>query len=348
MFENYLLQQLYLHPYMQPQDIIKLCYQAAFGAEHLLKDISTAQKYFDAEYESVSAQDIPLYEEISSSICRINLAAWKKTEMPSEWLFRMFLNTASASQNGKNDFYRNLATVETVLKKNDISFTLQEWLEYTQKYLNGGLHSVHHSEIYRKKGQPAYRIVHKRFLRLLPILKKAALLTNKNSVKTIAIDGRAASGKSTLAEDLKNILLAGIIHMDDFFLPPNLRSEERYQEPGGNIHSERFLIEVLPSLSKKNSFTYQKFDCHIMDYNGLRLVDTSDWRVVEGAYSCHPVFGDYADLKVFSDIDSKEQIRRLTIRNGIEMTEIFRTRWIPMEEQYYTYYQILDNADVII
>ena len=60
----------------------------------------------------------------------------------------------------------------------------------------------------------------------------------------IAIDGRAASGKSTLAQQLGELLDADVIHMDDFFLPPSLRTKERLSEPGGNVHYERFAEEV--------------------------------------------------------------------------------------------------------
>ena len=35
-FTTCLREQLRRHPSMQPQDVIKLCYQAARGAEHLI------------------------------------------------------------------------------------------------------------------------------------------------------------------------------------------------------------------------------------------------------------------------------------------------------------------------
>ena len=83
------------HPSLQPQDAIKLCYQAAFGAEHLLINEEKARNYFDAEWESVSSADIPLWEMISEGYGRVNLAAWKHMYLPREWLFRMFVLTAS-------------------------------------------------------------------------------------------------------------------------------------------------------------------------------------------------------------------------------------------------------------
>ena len=37
----------------------------------------------------------------------------------------------------------------------------------------------------------------------------------------VAIDGRCASGKSTLAKDLQKQLDCNVIHMDDFYLQPH-------------------------------------------------------------------------------------------------------------------------------
>ena len=53
-FEYYVRQQLERHKSIQPQDIVKLCYQAAYGAEHMLADMEAAKKYFYTEYDSVS------------------------------------------------------------------------------------------------------------------------------------------------------------------------------------------------------------------------------------------------------------------------------------------------------
>lgn len=347
-FQDYLHVQLKNHPSMQPQDIVKLCYQAAFGAEHLLLDISKAKAYFLSEYASISASDCELYEEISPSVCRVNLAAWKSTAMPEEWLFNMFVASTNIQHGGQELFGDYLELAEKTLQNETITFTLDEWETYLKQYREAEIHAVHHSEAYRKQEHPAYRIIDKRFLRLLPILQKAAALSRENSAKVIVIDGRSASGKSTIAEYLKQVLNAGIVHIDDFFLPPDLRTLERFTEPGGNVHYERFTEEILPHISNAEAFSYRIFDCSKLDYHGLRTIAESQWRVVEGAYSCHPYFGDYADLKVFSDINADEQMERIVRRNGTEMAKRFHTEWIPMEERYYEYYQIKEKADVVI
>ena len=84
-FRKYLMEQADRHPSVQPQDIVKMCYQAAYGAEHLLGDLKGARRYLEEEYAATKEGDMELYENISDSVCRINLAAWKCTGMPLEW-----------------------------------------------------------------------------------------------------------------------------------------------------------------------------------------------------------------------------------------------------------------------
>ncbi len=162
----------------------------------------------------------------------------------------------------------------------------------------------------------------------------------------IAIDGRAASGKTTLAGYLQSVLDADVVHMDDFFVPFELRSEERFKKPGENIHHERFAEEVLPFLAKREPFSYRIFDCKKMDYTGRRELGSKPFRIVEGAYSCHPVFGTYADITVFSDVSPDVQSERIRNRNGEEMLKVFLEKWIPMEEEYFSHYRISDRADI--
>lgn len=165
---------------------------------------------------------------------------------------------------------------------------------------------------------------------------------------TIAIDGRCAAGKSTLAGKLAEILGAGVVHMDDFYLPVEMRTEERLAEPGGNVYRERFLHEVIPFLNQDKPFSYQKFDCKMMDLGEWQQVPASRFILVEGAYSCHPAFGNYMSLRVFMDVEQEVQIARIRERNGVERVDAFRQRWIPMEEVYFAAYKIKEQADIVL
>lgn len=164
----------------------------------------------------------------------------------------------------------------------------------------------------------------------------------------IAIDGYCASGKSTLAELLGQRLGAGVIHMDDFFLPKELRTQDRLSQPGGNVHYERFLEEVIPRLDMQQNFAYQRFDCSTMALGEYRQVKSKGIYVVEGAYSCHPVLKDYMDYKIFTHVERDVQLARILQRSGPVALENFKKRWIPMEEAYFNAYEIRNKADLIL
>lgn len=164
----------------------------------------------------------------------------------------------------------------------------------------------------------------------------------------VAIDGRSAAGKSTLAAALGDMLELDPVHMDDFFLPGELRTEERLCAPGGNVHYERFAAEVLAKLSAQASFSYTRFDCKIMDYGPAIHVRAGKIRLVEGAYSFHPYYGDYADLKIFYNIAPRLQLQRIERRNGPEGLRNFQSRWIPMEENYHVNCHTQEQADIVI
>lgn len=330
--KDYLREQAFLHPSMQPQDVVKLCYQAAFGAEHLLADKEAAFIWLGKEFEEIEMTEVSekLYEQIHDKVCRINLREWKRRNMPLAWLFRIFVESASHANmcGGEDNFEQGLKEAEELIKEGVFSFSVEEW----EKTAKRG--PVHHSEAYRQQEQPAYRIVCSRYIRLLPILEAIAKLP-QNKIHTIAIDGRCASGKTTMASMLANVLNAGVIHMDDFFLPLELRTEERFATPGGNVHYERVRDEVLPKLKAADAFSYQRFDCSKMTLGDFVPVIGSNYYIMEGAYSCHSALGDYMSLKVFSDVEEVEQLERIRRRDGEEMLENFQKRWIPMEEAYF-------------
>jgi uridine kinase len=348
-FARYLKDQALLHPRMRAQDGVKLCYQAAFGAEHLLTDPAHARAALGAEWEQTAPRRIEVFEPISAKFSRCNLAAWKEQHLPLEWLDRIFWHSASEKREEAGPlFMEYLQTVTACAEQGVLPFNREEWRGYLDSYLAGGVRPVHHSEAYRQREKPAYRVVKREYERLLPVFQRLVAIPKQAEPKIIAIDGRAAAGKTTLAALLSHILAADVIRMDDFFLPAELRTAERLAQSGGNIHYERFCSEVLPYLKKKESFSYRRFDCGSMDYAEARVIQSSSWRIVEGSYSCHPAFGEYMDCRVFCDISADEQMKRIIKRNGPEMAEVFAEEWIPLEEQYFKAERIKAQADVII
>lgn len=172
------------------------------------------------------------------------------------------------------------------------------------------------------------------------------LLKNKNKV-IIGIDGRCGSGKTTYSSFLEHKFLASVIHMDDFFLPKEIRVAHRLSEIGGNYHYERFIEEVSSNLRGSTDFEYSIFDCAIMDFNGKKQVKNSNLVVVEGAYSQNLKNDIDYDLKIFFEINEEIQLDRIKKRNP-DKIEMFRSVWIPKEEEYIIKYEIKKNSDIII
>ena len=183
---------------------------------------------------------------------------------------------------------------------------------------------------------------------LAPLIETAEKVMEKETRMILAIDGMAAAGKTTAAAMLSGRWGAPVVHMDDFFLPQELRTGERLYEPGGNVHYERFMEEVLPHLYTGEGFAYRRFDCGIMGYAGHVPVAAAPVVIVEGAYAMHPRFGRYWDVGAFFAIFPEEQERRIRARNGDERWELFRTRWIPMESRYHEAFHTAERADIII
>lgn len=175
------------------------------------------------------------------------------------------------------------------------------------------------------------------------ILKK---LAEKDRI-IIAVDGRCASGKTTLAAKLADSFDCNVIHMDDFFLRPEQRTSERFDTPGENIDHERFLSEVLLPLKEDKSFFYRPFDCKTMSLGEPVDLPFKAINIIEGSYSCHPELFGYYDLRIFMTVDKAEQLKRLAERDPDKL-EAFKSKWIPLEEKYFAAFDIEGRCDLVI
>lgn len=178
------------------------------------------------------------------------------------------------------------------------------------------------------------------------IIGEIRLLGENKEQILVAVDGRCASGKTTAAEKLKKELSCNVIHMDDFFLRPGQRTRERYEEAGGNVDRERFLTEVLKPLKAGKSFSYCPFDCRSMSLSEAVTVMPNAVTVIEGTYSCHPALWDYYDLHIFLTVSREEQLKRIENRDAASL-EMFRKKWIPLEERYFSEYKIGERCELL-
>ena len=164
----------------------------------------------------------------------------------------------------------------------------------------------------------------------------------------IAIDGRCASGKTTVASLLSKIYDCNVFHIDDFFLRPEQRTSERLSQPGENADHERFESEILIPLKEGKDVIFRRFDCSVQALEAPITVKKKRLNIIEGSYSLHPSLRKYYTLKCFIDIDSSLQAERIEARNTPDAASRFFSTWIPLEEKYLSALDVRDCAEVIL
>ena len=163
-----------------------------------------------------------------------------------------------------------------------------------------------------------------------------SLLHEKRRV-IVAIDGMAASGKTTLAAALSaRFESSAVIHMDDFTIPFEDRTPDYFDRLLSNADAARFDREVLSPLLCGQDAVYRPYVCHPVPgfLAPVRVAADTHLVIVEGAYCLHDRLFDRYDLTALSLIDPDVQRERILARNGAAQLARFASLWIPMENRH--------------
>lgn len=336
------------YPQMQAIDTIKLLYQRAYGAEHIITDASRVRENLIREYADVAqTAEFPRIEPLGGGIVRLYLDGLPKASLDT--VSRLFVRGASVHRPDEDGLRALLAEVSAAAARGETPFSAEEWESTLAACRSAGCPAVRHSETYRAAYAPAYRIIPARYVPYLPLLFAVDKLLAEREHAVLAIDGMCGSGKTTFADLLSDVYGASIVRMDDFFLPLPLRTAERFAEAGGNIHYERFAEEVAPHLGTGEAFSYRVFDCGKMALGGAMEVPVRPLTVVEGSYALHPALRARYDLTAYVMCKAEVQMERLRTRCANEaLLTRFVHEWIPMETAYERAFSVRGGADFII
>ena len=334
------------YPSLEIQDVFKYLYQSSFGCEHLVSSLPFAIDYIRAESQACVKNHDKLIDALDGEYSRVHLS-YLNHGLSAETLGKLFVTSVKKEDNGRSELENKLEIAKALVRESKIPFSPLEFEKGVNDWKTIGYPAIHHSDVFRTEYSPAYRVISNKYVPFLPLLAKIDTLIKEKNV-VIAIDGGSASGKTTLGEMLKTLYGCTVFHMDDFFLRPEQRTKQRYEEVGGNVDRERFLEEVLIPLSKSETVNYRKFDCSTMTVDeGMNIVPER-LTVIEGAYSMHRELSDYYDLSVFLDVDPKLQKKRIAKRNSPELAERFFNDWIPLEKIYFSQMQVASRCDICI
>ena len=334
------------YPNLQVQDVFKFLFQSAFGCEHLVSDEEKVLSYIKTEYSALDEASVPRTDALDGDYSRAHLS-WLNVGLSPATLARLFCLSATKEPDGLTSLEKKLEVARTLITDGAIPLNLGEFDRSLNEWKAAGFPAVHHSDTFREEYRPAYRVVSNKYASILPLLAKIDILTQKGRT-VIAIEGGSASGKSTLSDVLTDVYDCAVIHMDDFFLRPEQRTEARLSEVGGNLDRERFSDEVIRPISENKPIVYRPFDCSTQTLGEPVTLPQKNLTIVEGVYSMHPAFGNYYDLALFLDISPDKQRERINVRNSPWLAERFFSEWIPMENVYFEKMGIKDRCDLVI
>ena len=350
LFEKIIISHTQKYPKIQPRDIVKLALQSEYGNSHMISDEGAMLERLKSELISIPVNpEAEMFEEIGDKYVRLDLKSAETRELTPEIINKIFVISSKEKVENSYSFESKLMCATDMANSGQLPFSGEEFNEYLEYYTKRHMgEAMSHSSTYKEAYAPSYRVILSVWKKLFPIIKAVQSASKSNDRVVLAIDGMAASGKSTAAKYISLLFDAPVIHTDHFFLPPHMRIKNRMDEPGGNLHRERFFTDVVEKLALREDFEYRIFDCSKNILGQSVKISYSKVVIVEGAYSLHPDFGNYATVKVCMTIGSQTQSHRIMKRNGAIMHKKFLTEWIPLENRYLKHFAISENCDLTI
>ncbi len=342
-----------LYPQMELCDYLKLIYQHEFGCGHLITDTADSEAFLRSEYEQACAEkglpaDRPFIEKIGNGLCRVYLNPDRIHPDSLPLINRLFTATANSHHGSMAEFQKKAMLLYDMSAEGLLTLQAEAVRACLEEYFAAGCPAPRHSEAYRENYHPHYRVVKLPYANFLPVFEAVQRLMKVSRPVVIAIDGRCGSGKSLLAKYLAKAFRCSLFHMDDFFLPPQLRTQERLSQPGGNVDYGRFLEEVLLPLSEGQDVTFRPFDCSSLALQMPVHIPASALTIVEGSYSLHPALADYYQLRIFLTCSPAVQQERILKRSGPQMLTRFINEWIPLEENYHRAFNVPEHCDLVV
>ena len=332
------------YPQMVPQDFAKLAYQSEFGPAHMIQSTDKVLSALLAERREAGPEP-KAPEPIGNGLCRFHITGGLSTLWDLPLVGRMFARTSARTEGTAEGLAEKLGQLAAL--------PVPGMAEYLELWRREGCPLVRHSEAFRNAYNPHYRVLRLDFARFLPALvpmeKLARDARNRRGKPIrIAVDGRCGSGKTGFAALASEVLACSsdVVHMDDFYLPPDRRGTNWMEVPAGNMDLERFQKEVLESPDREGGTAYRPYDCQT-GRMGEPVELVEPLTIVEGTYSQHPSLAGYYDFKIFLTCGREEQTRRLRAREG-EYFPTFDRVWRALEERYFAACGTEQAADLAV
>ncbi|MCD4650469.1 MAG: hypothetical protein K8S56_01580 [Candidatus Cloacimonetes bacterium] len=147
------------HPEAELIDYYKLFFQGIFGPAHNIEDRVSAKHYLESELSSMTDGYLPLCQEISEHFARISLSVVNKGLLSVDELLELFIISSEVrcpAVEWKTEWQR----VESILLEILPDKFNSQRLEILEIVNASKLVIPRHSEIFRRKYSPHYRVIY--------------------------------------------------------------------------------------------------------------------------------------------------------------------------------------------
>ena len=339
---RHLEEQRLLHPAMEQADVVKQVFQAMLGVGHLLSGREETAGRIAREMNGLPPDpDEPLFEVLSPAWCRLNLRRAMAEQLSPGVIAGLMIASGAEKRFSRMDvlvFCKRLAQSDggAITDPDPLGRIPDEtWLPS-------------HSEAYRERYHPAYRVISTEWIPYLGIIREIAGKLAGTNRLLVTIDGPCASGKTTLAHSLAQVFGAAVVHTDDFVVPHAQKTAARLAVPGGNCDAERLVKETVEPWMRGGPAVCRKYDCGRDCLLPGETLPESNMLLLEGSYCNLPVIRVYAGFRLFMDTPEEIRMRRLRERESPESLRQFMQKWIPLENAYFKAYGLPDPCCRII
>ena len=153
----------------------------------------------------------------------------------------------------------------------------------------------------------------------------------------IGIDGKGASGKSTLAEKLHRAMPgSALVCMDYFCYPPSGRKDEWWGPgvDGFGFDWKRLRDQVIVPFSQgRTDIQYDSLNWDTFKLDRLSL-PRSHVLIVEGMTALRRELREFYGFTIWIDSDDKKRLERVKKRDGAKMLPHWEREFIPLGEAY--------------
>jgi hypothetical protein len=162
-----LTDHLVRYPQMTVQDVYKLLFQVAMGAEHAVSDVKTAGRWLRHELQGLGdGPEEPLSDPLSPdcSLVRLHLRPYVAAQGDPNALLDAFVRTAREYHGNVHTLQHYWHIADRLATAGLLPYTPAALQEFFTAMQARAFPAVHHSAAYTHAYRPAYRVIRHDFL----------------------------------------------------------------------------------------------------------------------------------------------------------------------------------------